>query len=154
MNTKDKNLLESLIQKYGASNVNSAINKLNELNSKTYMNAAIEARKRNQLNRTIRFASAANDTFKREEENSEIDIYDFGFMTYLDKGANPVLPIKYFIDKDLLIRYNTNEKAWFEIKPGDDAMRTENRKQIRVIINYFKKFKSDSKYNNRDLWIA
>ncbi len=54
MNTKDKNLLESLIQKYGASNVNSAINKLNELNSKTYMNAAIEARKRNQLNRTVR----------------------------------------------------------------------------------------------------
>ncbi len=33
-------------------------------------------------------------------------------------------------------------------------MRTENRKQIRVIINYFKKFNPKSKYNNRDLWIA
>lgn len=126
---------------------------LNELNTQTYMNAARKAKQLNQFNRANRFANGAQTKFRRDNETNEINITTEGFEMYIPKGLNKPTEISYDLADDVISVYYPEENTWDAVEPGDYILRTEDRKIIRTIINYFNEFNPDSKYNDKNLFI-
>lgn len=134
-------------------------NRLNELDAKTYMSAADKSLKQGQIQRSTDFAEYGNQVFQKERGNSigggaetkstfkvipqglELDIY------YPSKGKH--IEYEYNINTDEIFVPFKDEV----IEPGDERLRIVDRKFIMDIMSYFNKFKKDSKYNNKNLWI-
>lgn len=146
---KDESLLESLISKYGKDEV------MNEVNAKTYFDAGRKSFVKGQFNRANRFYDAATRKFRRDEETEEFDITDDGFEVWLPKEEKSI-KLYYDLDEDQMYvdDYFHSERILREVGPFSQEIRTEDRKIIRMILNYFKEFNPDSQYNKKAMYIA
>lgn len=140
---------ESLISKYGKDEV------MNEVNAKTYFDAGRKSFVKGQFNRANRFYDAATRKFRRDEETEEFDITDDGFEVWLPKEEKSI-KLYYDLDEDQMYvdDYFHSERILREVGPFSQEIRTEDRKIIRMILNYFKEFNPDSQYNKKAMYIA
>ena len=126
-------------------------NVLNELDSKTYFNAADKAFNLKQYDRGIAFKNqgemAANQEIESDSSDYYFEIFQRGFAVNNDDDVE----LYYFIKNDSLYAYPDDSEIFIE--PGDYDMRLSNRELISKIIKYFNKYRPDSKYNDKNLWI-
>lgn len=132
---------------------------LNELDSRTYVNAANKALKLGQHDRFQKFNDQADIQFNKETEKnkndkSEITIYHDGFDLYmLDGNGTGYNSIMYNLNTDEMFADDIEgEEVIFE--PGDEELKTADRNIIRKILYYFNKYNPTSKYNDKSIWIA
>ena len=136
---------------------------LNELDSQTYYNAGKKAYQLGQYDRSNNFKNYGNEVSKKEIEtaNNELETNDNrfnfkitsdGFKTVIDKNDEIHLLAAYDVNSDKL--YVNDGYGYKEIRPGHNVMRSNNRSLINKILQYFAKYKPDSKYNNKNYWIA
>lgn len=126
-------------------------NVLNELDSKTYFNAADKAFNLKQYDRGIAFKNqgemAANQEIESDSSDYYFEIFQRGFAVNNDDDVE----LYYFIKNDRLYAYPGESEIF--INPGDYDMRLKNRELIAKIMKYFAKYRPDSKYNDKNLWI-
>lgn len=124
---------------------------LTELDSKTYFNAADKAFNLKQYDRGIAFKNqgeiAANQEFESDSSDYYFEIFQRGFAVNNDDDVE----LYYFIKNDRLYAYPDDTEILIE--PGDYDMRLKNRELIAKIMKYFAKYRPDSKYNDKNLWI-
>jgi hypothetical protein len=142
---RDKMILESLTNKYGKHNI------LNELNTKTYFNAGRKAFVKGQYNRSERFHDAATMKFRKDNDIENFIITDSGFACYIGDNL-----ISYDIDYDeMQMEDKLNPRSDYKVlSPFCQELRTEDRRLIRSILNYFKEFNPESVYNKKAIYIA
>ena len=125
--------------------------KLNELDSKTYWNAANKAGLRGQYDRKVEFKKHALKTMNKEldlESKPYIKVSESGFIL----TPNNRYKLRYDAYTDTMYPFNDRDKGE-NIEPGDALMRLPDRSMIRTVLDYFTKYKPDSKFNNRQDWI-
>lgn len=128
---------------------------LNELDSKTYLNAAKKARDRYQFKRFNNLENYADDVFHNEtgyinNDNNNLFMLTYnGFSFEKEDDDKTIYSFSYYLKDDTI--YNENDE---KIEPGDSDLRLDDRKLIRTILTYFAKYKPDSRYNNKNYWIA
>ena len=124
---------------------------LTELDSKTYFNAADKAFNLKQYDRGIAFKNqgeiAANQEIESDSSDYYFEIFQRGFAVNNDDDVE----LYYFIKNDRLYAYPDDTEILIE--PGDYDMRLKNRELIAKIMKYFAKYRPDSKYNDKNLWI-
>lgn len=122
---------------------------LNELDSKTYYNAADKASALGQNERGYEFSKYADNRLTNELGANDEEIrFNFNGFTC------PELGLSYLKDRDKLDIYASSQDGFIPLKPGDQKMRIKDRRLIKVILQYFNKYKPDSQYNNKNYWIA
>lgn len=146
------NNLEMLSNEHisGVNLVNESM-RLNELNSKTYWNAANKAGLRGQYDRKAEFKKHAVNTMNKEldlESKPYIKVSESGFVL----TPNNKYKLRYDVYTDTMYPFNDRGKGE-NIEPGDTLMRLPDRSMIRTVLDYFTKYKPDSKFNNRQDWI-
>ena len=128
-------------------------NLLKELDSKTYNNAAKKSLYKGQRERFSNFNDYANERFHKENGNSYYESFDLdfdGFTLYLDDDGDKI-ELAYNINQDEIYLPLENNEV---IEPGDILLHMKDRKLIKMVLQYFAKYKPDSKYNNKNYWIA
>lgn len=83
------------------------------------------------------------------DSNSYIKANKSGFILL----PNDRYKLKYNLANDSLAQF-TDRGAIGNIEPGDRPMRLSNRAMIKTVLQYFAKYKPDSKYNDKNYWIA
>ena len=125
---------------------------LNELDSQTYYNAAAKAGDLGQYDRQTDFNQHGDNVINKElgfDSNSYIKANQSGFILM----PNDRYKLKYILRNDSLIQFS-DRGAMGSLEPGDRPMRLSNRAMIKTVLQYFAKYKPDSKYNNKNYWIA
>lgn len=119
--------------------------RLNELSPSTYLNASNKSKKLGQVKRSDRFRDQAEISFTKElGRTPKIRLYSDGFDFDLDG-----VEYGYNINNDEIYMIDFPDT---ELIPGD--IRTNDRFLINDILFYFKKFNPNSKYNNKNMWVA
>ena len=124
---------------------------LNELDSQTYYRAADKAGDLGQYSRQVKFNQHGDNTINKElgfDSNSYIKANQSGFILM----PNDRYKLKYNLASDSLTQFN-DRGVLGGIEPGDQPMRLQNRAMIKTVLQYFAKYKPDSKYNNKNYWI-
>lgn len=152
MLNNSKIILESLVEKYGKDAV---LNAINELDARTYYNASKEADKRGQTYRAAKMRNATNNRLSRTTETSDgyVNICDGGFEFYLpdyDTNDDETGYYQYIEKRDRIVKDLSGSRKIME--PGE--IRSRDRKFITKILKAFSIVNPDSKYNDRQLWIA
>lgn len=129
---------------------------LNEMNPQTYYNASDKAYNLGQYDRSIKLKNhgenIANNELETDDERYYFQILKKGFNTIIEEDGEEY-DLSYILDSDnLYVRLDGYDDKLIE--PGNEYMRTHNRALIRKILQYFAKYKPDSKYNNKNYWIA
>lgn len=133
--------------------IEESFKKLNELNSKTYIDAAKKAYNKHQFKRFNDLENYADNVFHNETgfvngDNLFMLTYN-GFVFEKQDDDKMMYQFTYNLDNDTICDENDEE-----IEPGDLEIRLNDRKLIKTILTYFAKYKPDSKYNNKDYWIS
>ena len=88
--------------------------------------------------------------------NKELDLESKPYIKVSESGfiltPNNKYKLRYDIYTDTMYPFNDRDKGE-NIEPGDTLMRLPDRSMIRTVLDYFTKYKPDSKYNNRQDWI-
>lgn len=121
---------------------------LNEIKSDTFLSAADKSSDRGQDERYSNFYDAFKDRRNKELE----EIFGPGVATVLDRDRF------LFNNDNHEFMYNMYEDVFFcngaWVSPGEKILRTNNRRFVRGMLEFFKRFKPDSQYNDKNLWIA
>ena len=132
---------------------------LNELESRTYTNAANKALKLGHPEKFQKFIDQANiefdkETNKNSNDVSEITIYHDGFDLYMpDSKGIGYNQLMYNINDDVM--YSDDIEGEEVIyKPGDNELKTTDRNIIHKILYYFNEYNPTSKYNDESIWVA
>lgn len=120
---------------------------INELDSRTYMSAYQKSDELAQNDRSKEFLNAGRESFMKETGNKRITITPNGFSMW-PEGLGGKLS------------YDKTNDIMFYIAPDNSKTRItrnyglKNRNDIYTIIKYLEKYRPDSKYNDKNLWIA
>lgn len=121
---------------------------LNEIKSDTFLNAADIASDRGQHDRYSDFHDAFMDRRNQELE----EIFGPDVATVINRNE-----INFNID-NRNIKYNMEEDMFnfngMWLSPGQRPLRSNNRRFVRGMLEFFNRFKPDSQYNDKNLWIA
>jgi hypothetical protein len=122
---------------------------LNEIKSDTFLSAANVAGFRGQYERRTDFLDAFLS--RRNQELEEI----FGSDKATTLNGNQ---ISFTIDGNSEFVYNINEDEFTykgqSVPAGSRKLRSNDRRFVRGILEFFNRFKPDSQYNHKDMWIA
>lgn len=121
---------------------------LNELDARTYFNAGDKAFKLGQNHRGY-------DLYDHGTKMLNLDINQDGYNVKFNYNgfSYPEQHLYYELEHDDLSIYNSGD-GFVSLEPGDPKMRIKDRRVIKIILQYFAKYKPDSKYNNKNYWIA
>ena len=122
---------------------------LNEIKSDTFLSAANAANSRGQYDRRTDFYDAFLN--RRNQELEEIFGPD---VAYTMNGHQ----FSFVINGSIEIMYNMNSDEFTYkgevVPPGSRKLRTNDRRFVRSMLEFFKRFRPDSQYNDRNDWIA
>lgn len=122
---------------------------LNEIKSDTFLSAANAANSRGQYDRRTDFYDAFLN--RRNQELEEIFGPD---VAYTMNGHQFV----FLVDGTTEIVYNKKMDEFTykgeAVPAGSRKLRTNDRRFVRGILEFFKRFSPYSQYNNKDFWIA
>lgn len=121
---------------------------LNEIKSDTFLSAANAANSRGQYDRRTDFYDAFLN--RRNQELEEI----FGPDVASTLNGHQFF---FFIEgREIMYNMNSDEFTYKGelVPPGSRKLRSSDRRFVRSLLEFFKRFRPDSQYNDRNYWIA